>query len=231
MEISALGRKMDPQLKAHHIRLTKIPDNFNILVSTSPVVVCQHTWSEKRNQSATLHYHIYWEHEKPITRKTFAKRLKEMFNVHGQKDFMVSDPRDLASFWQYAMSSYNYAKKGASLVMWNIQVEQLPFYPELPVIIDPDLNNSITHTVVKAKVKSKSWKQQFYEHCIDKYLEAYGDTEVSKGVVMEWFIKWSCYGFNDPQMIACVRYVYWEFNPKLHDQIIEEYSMKWIEKI
>jgi len=219
----------DPILPAHHFRLTKIPDNFNIIIDGLPVVVVQHTWSSKTDKPCKLHYHIYWEHPVPQTRKTFVKWLKERMSIYGQKDFQVSNPRDVPSFWQYAMSSYNYAKKGASLVMWNIQAEQLPLYAERPVIVDPDIKNTVTHTV--AKKKSKSWKQQFYEHCIDKYLEAYGDTTVSKGVVMEWFIKWSCYGFNDPQMIACVRYVYWEFNPKLHDQIIEEYSMKWIEKI
>lgn len=181
----------DPQLPAHSVRISLVNNERNdYLKDLSGVVVVIHT------EASREHYHIYWQHEKPITRKTFVKHLKKInvfSTLKGQKDFSVTDPNSLDGFWKYTMSGYktgaynhwdDKAKDGARCLYWNHSSPRRPDYPtrdlihstisyrdDIPVrnvTVKPINKNDSEYKKAQWILYCRSWYKEFPETDIDR---------------------------------------------------------------
>lgn len=212
----------DPQLPAHHVRISLVNDDRSAyLKDLSGVVVVIHT------EASREHYHIYWQHDKPITRKTFVKHLKQInvfSGLNGQKDFMVSDPKSLDGFWKYTMSGrkdgkFNvfdgFAKGGARCLYWNLTTPRISeFPPRNEVIATPNDVPTGTVTVKKVNKNSSEYKKaQWVSFCREYYAE-FPEKELSREKLTRLLFYQSEGSFNE---FAAPQYVNHAFYKLLHE--------------
>lgn len=232
----------DPQLPAHHVRISHVNDERNTyLKDLSGVVVVLHT------EASREHYHIYWQHDKPITRKTFVKHLKgiKVFSeLNGQKDFMVSDPKSLDGFWKYSMSGYKngkfnqfdgFAKSGARCLYWNCTTPRLPEFPlRNDIVATPsDVPTGIV-TIKKINKNSSEYKKdQWIQYCREWYKE-FPECEIDRDQLTRIIFAYSKGAFNKyraPEYVDHAMYVLLKEAGEGMEIKFKSFENDWVRKI
>jgi len=232
-------RKKDTPLIHHHIRISEVNEpRTNYLKDLSGVVVVIHT------EASREHYHIYWKHDIPVTRKTFVKHLKEIkefSTLKGQRDFMVSDPGTIEGFWKYTTSGRkdgkfivwdNYAKSGARCLYWNLSLPKLPDYPPRPDLVIATPKDAQVSAIIPVKDPEEK-KKKFLKYCREYFLEN-SDEEISEEKITELLYFYSKGGFKKFTAPEFIQYVLYNLLIEAGEgkkQKFESVKSRWISKI
>lgn len=229
----------DPQLPAHHVRISQVnEDRMNYLKDLSGVIVVLHT------EASRDHLHIYWRHPKPITKKTFIKHLKEIkafSTLNGQKEFMVSDPGTIESYWKYTMSGRkdgkfivwdDYSKDGAKCLYWNHSTERIPDYPLRPnlVIATPE---DVPKTEIKVAKDPDEKKKKFLKYC-QEYFQENPQKEISEFKITKLLLHYSKGGFKKytaPEFVNYVMYNLLMLAGEGKKEKFKDFESRWISGI
>lgn len=225
----------DPQLAAHHLRLSAVTDErLKYLTSLSNAVVVQH---EEANRK---HLHCYIVHTKPITRKTFVTHLKShsaFTELNGQKDFMVSDPNTLESYWRYTMSGYkvggrnvydDFAKDGATCLHYDISgSERLPDYPVRGNTNQIIVQNNTQNIPQKKTITTQEKQHKFYLYC-EEYIKEFPEYEINYDNIIDLLYHRHTGGFNENAAPQYVEYaIYRLLHARGERAKIQENCEKW----
>lgn len=230
----------DPQLAAHHLRLSAITDErLKYLTSLSNVVVVQH---EEANRK---HLHCYIVHTKPITRKTFVTHLKShsaFTELNGQKDFMVSDPNTLESYWRYTMSGYkvggrnvydDFAKDGATCLHYDISgSERLPDYPVRGNTNQIIVQNNTQNIPQKKTITTQEKQNKFFIYCDEYFNDKLNDDEINYFNIAKLLYAYAKGGFNEHAAPQYIEYAMYNLLSKRGESAkLEESRMDWCQRV
>lgn len=183
--------------------LTK--DKFDVLKDIEGIVVCTH---QRGKQSQNPHYHIYYEHPKPIRREALKDLLKKdpewqkvltIKDIGGGKTktqyrFSTSGDYTLESYWKYIWAS---RWKLPELIIWNHSTPEfeIPEPPEDEVshYFKDELSGiEVFYTKFDEPKKTprKTTEQkmeEFYQKCVKPFYEENPGEEITRSSIKKLF--------------------------------------------
>lgn len=169
----------DVPVPAHHCRIGIVsPELTSALTGLKGTIVVTHQGGKAGEHP---HYHVWFQHERPITAGTVKNRLRkqnEIFaTLSGNGDWSFRGHNDLKTWWEYVWLDPLDTKKPA-LVCWNMDIPQFDI-PEIQhtLILNEMATPRIVNTVgpsslpvqTPKKTTTQDKQNKFLKYCKEYY--------------------------------------------------------------